>query len=390
MPVLTRIYAPEDLGILALYVSITAIMSPTMTLRYVAAIPIIKKERRARQLLLMSGIILLSTTIAAQLIAQGLVYFGGNYFFSKSFWISYLWIIPIGSAAIAFYELLTMFTMRRRDYKTIAKSQVVQSLAASVIKIIGGLSGFGSAALIMGQTIQYGSGVITMIRPFRYAMRAAVKEWSVKYLWILAKKYSEFPLYRLPSHFIFSYSSQAPVLLGAFFWSAAEIGQLSVAFLALALPVSLIGQNAGKVYYSELSHITTKYNSILFTKTLSKRLFSSGAVLAVVLVIGGPYAFSFMFGEKWNEAGELARAIAITIPFQLVASTLISAYNIYGNQKKVLLIHGIRAITVTVLILYGAVADFKLVEVMYMYSAIMCLHYSIIWRNVLLLIKIKD
>ena len=39
IPILTRIYTPEEYGVLAVYTSFVAILAPLLTLRYVQAIP---------------------------------------------------------------------------------------------------------------------------------------------------------------------------------------------------------------------------------------------------------------------------------------------------------------------------------------------------------------
>ncbi|MBF6615098.1 MAG: oligosaccharide flippase family protein, partial [Candidimonas sp.] len=44
IPILARIYSPEDFGVLALYTAFIAVVVPVMTLRYVQAIPLPKTD----------------------------------------------------------------------------------------------------------------------------------------------------------------------------------------------------------------------------------------------------------------------------------------------------------------------------------------------------------
>ena len=40
IPVLSRIYAPEDYGVLSVFIALTAILAPLLSLRYVTALPL--------------------------------------------------------------------------------------------------------------------------------------------------------------------------------------------------------------------------------------------------------------------------------------------------------------------------------------------------------------
>src|SRR5690606_11727504 len=51
MPVLTRLYGPEDFGVLALFTALTGMLVPVATLRYVLALPLPRKDGVAINLL---------------------------------------------------------------------------------------------------------------------------------------------------------------------------------------------------------------------------------------------------------------------------------------------------------------------------------------------------
>ena len=54
IPILTRIYAPEDFGVLAVFTALVTIHAPLVTLRYVLALPLPRHDGVAFNLLVLS------------------------------------------------------------------------------------------------------------------------------------------------------------------------------------------------------------------------------------------------------------------------------------------------------------------------------------------------
>lgn len=387
MPLLTRLYSPTDFGRLSFFTSATAILAPLLTLRYISALPIPRTDRRADQILLLSVITLALSTLALTVIALIFHYVGMSRLIHDRFWESYWWLIVIGASIAAFYEVLTMSATRASRYTVISKSQVTQATTGTLIKIGGGLFAWGGLGLVAGQIVQQGGGIASMLPAFNASFAKARRNFSIAHLRKIALRYSEFPIYRLPSHFVFAYSAQAPVLLSTHLWGSSETGQLGVAFMAIALPISLVSQNAGRVFYAELSKSKSTELALELTASVTRKLLAVGILVACLLAAFAPWAFALAFGPKWALAGDLARALGFTIPFQFVASSIVSAYNVYGGQRRVLVAHTVRALTVTAIILVCAQQKLSLLTTIYIYSAFISAHYSLIWRDVFVTIR---
>ena len=56
-PILTRLYSPEEFGVLALYISVVGVLTPLITLKYELAIPLAPNERAAIAIVLLSFIL---------------------------------------------------------------------------------------------------------------------------------------------------------------------------------------------------------------------------------------------------------------------------------------------------------------------------------------------
>ena len=99
-PILTRIYSPEDFGILSIFVSFLGITIVVSSMRFERVIPIVKSSRSYVVVLWISLIALILTTLLITII---LILFDSEIIsvFNMNEFEDYIWILPIG---IFFYR----------------------------------------------------------------------------------------------------------------------------------------------------------------------------------------------------------------------------------------------------------------------------------------------
>ena len=95
MPILTRLYTPNEFGLLASYVAILSLLSTASCLRYEIAIPLPKVDRIAMLVLVISVILLLFSVILTFLI---LLFYNKNLsaVLNNAQISTFFWIIPFG------------------------------------------------------------------------------------------------------------------------------------------------------------------------------------------------------------------------------------------------------------------------------------------------------
>ena len=115
----------------------------------------------AEYLLILSLVIVCIVT----LILFVVLFIWGNFLagiFHFEFIMPYYWLFCIGFFAISFYQILTYWTLRTKDYGLITHTRVAQSISGSVSKIVLGLLAFGSLGLISGEIIGRLVGITTL------------------------------------------------------------------------------------------------------------------------------------------------------------------------------------------------------------------------------------
>ncbi|AKX49986.1 polysaccharide biosynthesis protein [Thiopseudomonas alkaliphila] len=335
IPILTRIYSPEDYGTLALYTSLIAILIPVLTFRYTQAIPLPRNVNLAFGLLLLCLVLILLWSIVLVLL---FVFFGKHVFEYLNFQVLNSWwlLIVLGAVGGAVYETFTMWAVRSRSYALVSKIQVRQSFVGESIKIVLGLLGFKPVGLLVGQAITQSYGA------FDY-FKSGQKDFK-KLLWggqktrnFLAslKLFANFPFFRLPSDLLLVLSVQAPLLITAAVFSKEITGQLSLAIMALSLPVSLIGAAISRAYYAEIAALgRTKLERIKkITFSIQKKLFLIGFPLTIVVFFTSEFLFVSLFGDDWLLAGVFSSILSPYVLLQFTSSPLMQVVNVVGRQS---------------------------------------------------------
>lgn len=345
IPILTRLYSPEDYGVLAIYTSIVAVLVPILTLRYVTAIPLPKTDAMAFNLFMLCAKLILVGTLLISLV---LGFFGETVlgWFSMQEFAHLWWLIAIGVMGTATYELFSLWATRKKDYKIIAKTQFTQSLTGNAAKIGLGLLSLKPLGLVIGQLIAQSGGVGSLFKNAYQDFKKLYPHVSSKKQRFVAKYYQEFAWFRLPSQFLMVLSTQAPILMMSALYGKESTGQLGLAMMALAMPVGLIGGAMSKAYYAEIAALgrnnLSKIKKVTFS--IQKKLFAIGLPITIVVMLLAKPVFSLVFGESWMIAGGYAAILAPFMLLQFTSSPLVQALNVVGSQLSFLIINVTRMI----------------------------------------------
>ncbi len=310
-PLLTRLYTPCDFGIFSIYFSITGIFVVGASFRFSLAIPLPKDEKNAFNLLALS--------LCVVPLFSGAMYF--LIIFSNNFmsgWIDipkilpFLWMIPAALFFSGLYQSLEYWNIRCGCYSLNAKARINLSLATAGAKVFFGSAKSGGAGLLWGDLLgrAWGFGIIAFLI-FKGGLKG-IKGISFSGMIACAKRYWKFPAFSLPGAFLISASNNLPAIFLAKYYGLPEAGWYALASRILLVPINSIGSAVAQVYLGEgarLIHNDKKKLKKLYFKTIS-RLFLSGLIPALIIIIWGPFLFTLIFGEKWEMAGRFARIMA--------------------------------------------------------------------------------
>jgi O-antigen/teichoic acid export membrane protein len=376
-PILTRIYTPNDFGLLSLFISITAILGSIANGRYELAIMLPEKDDEAINIAALS--LLIAATFSVILLIIILIF---NQGFSDllgnkkiGFW---LYFVPFVVLMTGLFNVLNYLNTRKQLYKDIAKANIYKSVGMTSVQLGLGFAKLGATGLISGQI------VAQIISNYRLAKNAkknyniqAIKKSAITNL---AKRYSDFPKFSMSAILANSLAYNLTNILISIYYNIATLGFYSLGQRLLGMPAALVGSSIGQVYFQEATIEKNKTGKAVntFNKT-SKKLFLLSIVFFTPLFFLLPIIFEIVFGKEWRVAGEYAQ---ITLPFvasQFVVSAVSTTNSIFEKQKVSLIwqLSLLSSSLLTIFITHKLSIQFE--KFLFFYASINLVHYIILW-----------
>ncbi|MBP1962306.1 lipopolysaccharide biosynthesis protein [Paenibacillus aceris] len=344
-PIITRLYLPEEYGVLAAYAAVIGMLSVLGSLRYESSIAIAENENVAINMVAVSIIILLSITIIISIIlafvSQPLLQLLGLDILYK-----YKLFISFGLFFIGLYNIFIQLAYRERDFKTISNTKLSQSIVQNTLNIFLGSFGFGSVGLIVGKIAGQSAGMVSLSKPI--LKRTTLEKISKKEMLWGVKRYKNFPLFSTPSQFLNAAGIQLPLFFLTAFFGTQVTGLYGLATTVINMPVTLIGNSISDVFYSEAANIGKRDPQKLksLSRILLKKLFLIGIIPMCIVLLLGPSLFSLAFGDMWRDAGVYAQLISISVFSRLVFMPISRVYEVFERQKEAFFLDTARLVLV--------------------------------------------
>lgn len=323
LPILTRLYQPEDFGVLALFTSIVSVAAPIATLRFNQAMPLARSEQSA---VCLAALSLLGTImLALMLVPVGLI---------ASQWpaissvigplLPYWPLVLAGLLVTASFDIVYYAGIRHQLNKQIAQAFFARAILGTVVKLGAGAIGFGPMGLVTGQILQLSGGSTLILFKIRRGLRQRLAKLSWRALRATARSYRAYPTIIMPSSLVVALGMQAPIFMMATLYDARTVGHFAFATAVVAVPINLLQQTIGNAYYGEISRIKRcGHGSIaMLTLKLIAVLLSIGLVFAVVTYLLAEPVAAFVLGKEWGIAGSYMSYIAIYAGAQIASAPL--------------------------------------------------------------------
>jgi O-antigen/teichoic acid export membrane protein len=337
LPVLTRLYSPEDFSVLAVFSGILSTLAVAACLRFDVAIPIPAEEDDALNVLALA---ILSACAAAALVAIAT-------FAPAALWqalprfaevANFLWLLPIGLLLAGLYLASQMYYVRNREFRLLAATRVAQSGSAVGVQLLCGWLGFAPLGLLLGQVLNTGAGALLLLARVRKREKGWRERISVASLKQAVRQYRRFPTLSTAEALANASSIYLPVILIGILAAGPEAGYLILAMTIMQAPMSLIGGAVAQVYLSrgpeahrrnELGRLTTDVLVGLMRGGVGPILFAGIAAPALI----GP-----IFGTAWDRTGVLIAWMTPWFVLQFLTAPISMALLVTGHQGRALAI----------------------------------------------------
>jgi O-antigen/teichoic acid export membrane protein len=333
--IISRLYTPDDFGVFTIFISIASLISLLLAGRYELAINLPKSDNEGLNVLGLS--IKLNLIISFFLfILSLLLFFIFDHFITDSNLLKkWLIFIPFIASFLNISNILQNWLIRKKQFKLISYSKVINSVVNNGTVILLGLFAFGAWGIFLGNMLGLLALVFFLGVLFYKNYRIDLKLINSKEMKLVAKKYIDLPKSNSFQSILDTFQIQGITYLMAFFFSNTIIGLYAMTLRILQAPLWFIISSITQVFYQKATEL---FNQGVDIKPLILETIKKTVVIALVLIIGvmifGPAAFALIFGEEWREAGIYARILAPWIFLDFVRIPISQVPIIVGKQKK--------------------------------------------------------
>ncbi|EIO3975975.1 lipopolysaccharide biosynthesis protein [Vibrio vulnificus] len=373
-PVLTRIYTPEDFGVLAIFMAISLTLGSIASGRYELAILLPVKDDDAFVIAKLG--ILISVILSSSFLV--VVFFWGEriaILLGSPSIADWLYLTPVMIISIGLYNCLNYLSTRKELYKNIAYSNITKSVATSSGQLIFSFAKPIFNGLIIGQVI---GNIVANVNLFKTVKdNYNFKPTKLTKLIALLKRYKRFPLVSVWSILANNLSTHLVNIIISSMYSLSTLGYFTFTQKILGLPTSIVGNSIGQVYFQQAAIEKKNKGTAWETyKNTFIKLFCISIVFFLPLLFVVEDLFSFVFGKEWRVAGQYAQILIPFFAVRFIATALSNTNNLFEKQYLALLWQLFLLILNVCVIYLGFVFELEFIDLLYCISMVNFIHYT--------------
>ena len=352
-PIVQRMFTQEEWGFFALVSSIYSVVALIAGGRYEVALLVPKRNADAANLLVLSLVV----NLAFAVVFYAILLFISLAGYGEKLGIWY-YLLPVFVLLVGFSNSLVAWSNRRKRYREIATFRISQSLFNNVFTIAASLTKVPVNGVL---TAYLGSGIISLfvaIYQIKADFRLIRQGVTFRRMFFMGKKFVRFPLINTFQALLDSLQINGLIYIISFLYGDYYVGIFSLAIRILFLPMGFIGSSIAQVFYQEANSLVHQNQPI--TPHIRRTIKMSSLLIApvfVILVLLGPFLFSFVYGKAWVESGVYARYLAAWVCVDFIRAPL-SQIPLIFNRHTVLLTFSIVS-NLLIFTLFGIASAFK-------------------------------
>jgi O-antigen/teichoic acid export membrane protein len=278
--------------------------------------------------------------------------------------------VPLTVLLTGVYQSFNYWSNRKKNYRRLALSRVVQSGTTASTNLGMGFNGFGSGGLILSSIL--GQGIATTVLG-RLVWRDDKKIFkNIKSLKIisLAKKYVKFPKFDIPSSIIYTVYSNMAIIFFTNFFESSVSGFYFFANRILKTPFSFFISAFSDVFYQKLSRTKEHLEISKEVNQFSLKLLKITLIPFLIVVYSSYFYVEPIFGEKWEMLYLYIDIFALPIYIGLILAPYGHVLKIINRQEISMYLHLFRLTILGLFLISYLYIDYSLEWFLYLYAVI--------------------
>lgn len=371
IPVLARVYSPEDFALQNIFLQMAIFLSGVMTWRYEYFFQLLTGSAQAKLLVIwivklgfFTGLIF---TLVLYCFGHSIAQFSGAEALSP-----YLFLAPLTAFFISVALGVQHSVQKEGAFKVSAASEVVGKLSYVGSGLL--LSPIGSIGLVL-------TTFFSAFGKILYMRRRLIELFSLK---VEAVPQQEHPRSlhakganaMVLSHVFLTISSAAPIFFISYQYGVQTLGQFTMVMATIFLPSGLLGVAIGQVFYQRAAQYFQTEQDInhLWWGTVKKLVFFGFPIYALAIILSG-YIYPLILGSQWEIAGKYAQIFSVAAFFSFISTPLDRVSLILRVNAYLPIMHLLRMIATGITMLLAVYCDLSFVGYLVLLTCQMSLLY---------------
>jgi O-antigen/teichoic acid export membrane protein len=330
-PLLTRIYTPDEMGELNVYLRAVSFIAALATARFEIALPLPKTDAHSYLLYRLSTRIAAFTLLGISLVLLAYTAFNG-FNWDEVFFFA---VVVVSSGFLVMINLGTNWSIRKKLFKKISTSRIVNSFTANGLRWGFGVWGFGAKGLLVASLIGSVLSSLVFIKDWANIRKKFDFFKSPAKTKVLLTTYREFPIINLPHVMVDLGKDLLIATLIIAYFGKGVFGLFSHSYAILQLPVAFIGLSISQVFMNRCAELVNQGESTLglTKKTVSGLFLFSVLPFSLIFFFGEPL-FELVFGATWGRAGYYSQIMTSWLMINFLTSAISTLPSILNRQRE--------------------------------------------------------
>lgn len=331
LPIVTRMYGAQVMGMWASMYAIAIIISTVSDLGLSQALMVEEKERVEALYQLVSTLSILLSAAAFVLVAAYEYLLGG-----QGLWQALAFALFVFAYAFTIRQVQTCYTWlnREKQYSVLMKNPIINAGVMAGAAIVLGLLGFKQYGYYIGMVL----GQVVTLWHMRRSLPRRMFVRRLSGSRALVGRHRDFVRYQMPTQLVVQVRSQLPnILIGTLFGNVV-LGYFSISQKLLSIPVTMVGQALGKVFYQSIAEMQRKGQSLAgFVFRNLQRAMKIAFIPMLLFAAFGDAAITMFFGSEYGVGGVLCRIIVFR-SFMTFVSTATQGLDIVLHKQRAIML----------------------------------------------------
>lgn len=332
MPLLTRLYTPQDFATQNLFLQTVGFVTGIMTWRYEYFIQLPKNESESKSLLdlvLFIGVsVFLVATPMSWIFRHTFAHWLGDTRLS-----TWLILVPLTALLICFSLALQHRVQRRKSYKASGLAELVSKITYISSGMLGSVALGGAFGLIAATGFGAVGKIYWLLRIGKIWKSITIFPLNINLLFIsggrfdrikhVSRTYARLSSSMVISHIFVNFAVALPAVFIAHTYGTEILGNYALVVSTLYLPAGLVGSAIGQVYYQRAAEgwANGQGFSTLWQVT-AKRLVFIGLPIYTLVALISTWGYPLIFGKTWATAGHYATIMSMSAFFSFISSPM--------------------------------------------------------------------